>query len=70
MIDAEFTYDDEKEILDENIPYLTYDLVTYPSDLTCQALAEMFKSGDIIIPEYQRNYVWTQKQASLLIAHF
>lgn len=56
--------------LDDEQPYVSFDIASYPSDLTLSVVYEMFSAGDILIPEYQRNYVWDIKQASLLIESF
>ncbi len=58
------------EVAEETEAPVVYDIATYPSDLTLSVLYEMWKNGDIKIPEYQRNYVWNIKQASLLIESF
>ena len=58
------------EVLEETEAFVTYDIASYPSDLTLSVLAEMWKNGDILIPEFQRNFVWTIDQSSLLIESF
>ena len=50
--------------------FVSYDIASYPSDLTLSVVEEMWKNNDIQIPDYQRNYVWSVKQASLLIESF
>ncbi|MCA3563169.1 MAG: DUF262 domain-containing protein [Methylocystis sp.] len=50
--------------------FTTYDIATYPSDLTLQGIVDLWKENQIQIPDFQRNYVWTLKQASLLIESF
>ncbi|WP_319774340.1 DUF262 domain-containing protein [Breoghania sp.] len=50
--------------------YITYDIATYPSDLTLRVLKDMWASNNITIPRFQRNFVWTIKQSSLLIESF
>jgi len=50
--------------------FIRYDIATYPSDLTIQVLKDMWDGGDIEIPKFQRNFVWTIKQSSLLIESF
>ena len=47
-----------------------YDIASYPSDLTLSGLLEMWNDGDIIIPDFQREFVWTIRQSSLLIDSF
>jgi len=56
--------DEQEEVLIE------YDIAAYPSDNTLSVLVEMWKNGDITIPDFQRGFVWTIKQASLLIESF
>lgn len=58
------------EVLEDTEAYVAYDIASYPSDLTLSVLAEMWKSGDIVIPEFQRNFVWSISQSSLLIESF
>ena len=58
------------EEMEENEVAIAYDIAAYPSDLTLSVVYEMWTQGDITIPEYQRNFVWTIKQASLLIESF
>ena len=58
------------EEMDETEAFVTYDIASYPSDLTLSVLAEMWKNKDIIIPEFQRNFVWRIQQSSLLIESF
>nr|VFK77974.1 MAG: Uncharacterized conserved protein, contains ParB-like and HNH nuclease domains [Candidatus Kentron sp. SD] len=56
---------DEDEIVAVN-----YDIASYPSDFTLSGISEMWKEKVIVIPNYQREFVWTIKQASLLIDSF
>jgi uncharacterized protein with ParB-like and HNH nuclease domain len=49
---------------------IEYDIATYPSDNTLNVLVEMWRNGDITIPDFQRGFVWTIKQSSLLIESF
>lgn len=58
------------EVADDGEAFVTYDIASYPSDLTLGGLSDLWKSGDIVIPEFQRNFVWNIKQASLLIESF
>ncbi|WP_209279428.1 DUF262 domain-containing protein [Parasedimentitalea huanghaiensis] len=50
--------------------FIEYDLQIYPSDYTLRGINDMWKDGEIEIPEFQRNFVWTIKQSSLLIESF
>ena len=59
-----------EESIEEEEVAIAYDIVPYPSDLTLSVLSEMWKNEDILIPEFQRNFVWSIKQSSLLIESF
>lgn len=54
----------------EDQPIVRYDITSYPSDFTLSGIVDMWKATDITIPEFQREYVWSIKQASLLIDSF
>lgn len=65
--------EDELEVdenMEEDEVSIEYDIASYPSDLTLSVIDEMWKNKDIIIPEFQRNFVWKIKQSSLLIESF
>lgn len=62
--DFEITEEAEEEA------YVEYDIATYPSDYTLDVLQQMKDRNDIVIPEFQRSYVWNIKQASLLVESF
>jgi hypothetical protein len=47
--------------------YVTYDIASYPADYTLSVLETMWKSGDILVPIFQRKFVWSIKQSSMLI---
>jgi len=50
--------------------FIEYDIATYPSDNTLNVLYEMWGNEDIKIPDFQRSFVWTIEQSSLLIESF
>lgn len=50
--------------------YVEFDISTYPSDYTLEILSNMVNKGEVIVPDYQRKYVWTIEQASKLIESF
>lgn len=60
----------EKEEDAANEILIEYDIATYPSDNTLSVLVEMWKNGGITIPDFQRGFVWTIEQSSLLIESF
>lgn len=47
---------DVDEVFEEPEAYVTYDIASYPSDLTLSVLSEMWKNGDIEIPDFQRSF--------------
>jgi len=68
----QFSEDDlsvEEEKEDDAVA-INYDIASYPSDFTLSGIAQMWKDGDILIPDYQREFVWTMRQSSLLIDSF
>lgn len=48
----------------------SYEVITYPADFTLEGLVRKYKKGSMIVPGFQRNYVWNIKQASRLIESF
>lgn len=62
----ELTFEPEEE----EAPYVEYDISVSPSDPTLELLAQQISRGDIIVPFYQRKYVWKIAQASKLIESF
>lgn len=44
-----------------------YDITSSPNDFNVATIFDFMKSGTVIIPEFQRHYVWDLKQASKLI---
>jgi len=59
----------QSEIDDQDTVPASYDIITYPADYTLEGLVgKLYKT--IIIPGFQRKFVWTLKQASRLIESF
>lgn len=58
---------DEEE---KTITPLKYDLFIYPADYPLLSLYQRWQNGEIIIPTFQRGFVWTKIQASRLIESF
>jgi hypothetical protein len=63
----EIEVDDEAN---ESDTHVEYDIATYPSDLTLSVIHEMWRNDEIVIPTFQRKFVWNIKQASYLIESF
>lgn len=55
---------DEK---DDDVPPVRYDISTYGADYPVDGLVKRLQKGDIFIPDFQRDYVWNQAEASRLI---
>ena len=70
LINSEELVVEGEEIEESSDIHINYDLAVYPSDLTLSVLHDMWKKKDIEIPEYQRHFVWSIRQASLLIDSF
>lgn len=47
-----------------------YEITSYPADITLQGYIDKWKKEQLIIPEFQREYVWDQVKASKLIESF
>jgi hypothetical protein len=57
---------DETEA-DDDEAFISYDSASYPSDYTLSVIEEMWAKGDIVVPQFQRKFVWTIRQSSSLI---
>ncbi len=60
----------DSEELDRESSPPTYEINAYPADYTLEILNSKMTSKELEIPEFQRSFVWTQKQASRLIESF
>jgi len=58
------------EIEDQEMEVVVYKISNYPADYTLQGLYDKEKGQEIIIPPFQRGFVWTLSQASKLIESF
>lgn len=59
--------DDESSPEDDVIPAVSYDVTSYGSDPEVEGLVNRLRRGDIMIPPFQRDYVWRQPEASKFI---
>jgi len=66
--DDEIELDLEEEM--DETAHVEFDISVSPSDPSLELLTEQIRRGDIIIPFYQRRYVWKIEQASRLIESF
>ena len=60
----------ESEIDDLESSLPSYDILAYPADYTLEVLVDKWHKGQIVIPRFQRQLVWSQNQASKLIDSF
>ena len=58
----------EDEDYDSSPP--EYRIINYPADFTLEVLHQKWKSDEIVIPHFQRRFVWSKPQASKLIESF
>lgn len=58
----------EKEDEETGVPI--YKIVSYPADPTLELLSDKIARGEIVIPKFQRGWVWKPVQASRLIESF
>lgn len=58
----------ERDDLDSSPP--KYEIVTYPADFTLEGLVGKYRRGQIVIPGFQRKFVWSLRQATRLIESF
>lgn len=63
---------DELDIEEENdeAPFVEFEIAVSPTDLSLELIAQKVAQGDIIIPFYQRKFVWKIEQASRLVESF
>lgn len=67
--DIEFD-DSAAELADRQSSPPRYEIATYPADFTLEVLQTKWAAGDLVIPRFQRKFVWSQAQASKLIESF
>ena len=62
---------EDTEPTDEDEPQsIRYDIMSFPTDFTVKVMYEKWQSGQLVIPDFQRRYVWGLPQASRLIESF
>jgi hypothetical protein len=67
--DVEFD-DTASELADRQSSPPRYEIATYPADFTLEVLKTKWDANDLIVPPFQRGFVWSQIQASKLIESF
>ena len=58
---------DSDESDSDSYPIDQYDLVSSPNDFNVKTIVDFIDSGVVVIPGFQRNFVWDIKRASRLI---
>ncbi len=66
LADVEQRKDIEDTLEDKETPF-TYSISSYGADYDVRGLVQRIRDEDIIVPEFQRKYVWTQARASRFI---
>lgn len=67
MTDQQNWADDADELLDDELDIQEYEISAAPNDFNIMTITSFIDRGSIIIPNFQRNYVWDQRRASKLI---
>ncbi|MEU4713143.1 DUF262 domain-containing protein [Micromonospora purpureochromogenes] len=62
--------DPASELEDRQSSPPEYEIATYPADFTLEVLKTKWEAGELVIPPFQRGFVWSQVQASKLIESF
>ena len=74
MAENKYDIDDAQELdietEEDETPFVEFDISASPSDLSLEMFSYKLDDGDILIPFYQRKYVWKIEQASRLIESF
>jgi hypothetical protein len=64
--EAEPVVEDEAEPEDESLP-VTYEITAYGADYPVDGLVQRIESGDIIVPSFQREFIWTKRQSDRFV---
>ncbi len=68
--EEELLIDDTEPTDDDESQNIRYEIASFPTDFTVKVMYEKWQSGQLVIPDYQRRYVWNLPQASRLIESF
>lgn len=60
-------YEEVEDIDDDEIVGCKYSVTSYGADYPVDGLVKRIENGSILVPDFQRKYVWTKKQASRFI---
>jgi hypothetical protein len=65
--DVELTEETPEE---EAEPPLKYEIMNYPADFTLGGYVDLWEKDQLIVPDFQRQYVWDRVRASKLVESF
>jgi hypothetical protein len=60
----------EEEPEEEGGPAPKYEIFSYPADTTLKGYVDQWDNGQLMVPPFQRDFVWDQTRASKLIESF
>ncbi|HDK27106.1 MAG TPA: DUF262 domain-containing protein [Candidatus Atribacteria bacterium] len=66
----EWIIDQTEEAENEEKDVITYEISYYPADITLKGYLDKWNAKQLVIPPFQRNYIWDQVKASKLIESF
>jgi len=69
-IDEPLDVDETEELEDHERDSDIYEISFYPADITLKGYVDKYDSSQLIIPDFQRQYIWDQVRASKLIESF
>jgi hypothetical protein len=58
---------EDEAAIDDTVAVERYDITSFGADYDVEGLVKRLERGDIFIPEFQRDYVWNQKEASRFV---
>ena len=58
------------ELTDRDASLASYEILTYPADYPLEVLVGKWRKQEIVIPRFQRHFVWAQDKASRLVDSF
>jgi len=68
MASSDVEIEDESETNDEEIAQnISYSITSYGVDYPVDGLVQRIQSGDIVVPNFQRKFVWKASQASRFV---
>lgn len=68
--DNDLIIDPTESTDDDSEEYARYEIASHPADFTVRVLYDKWKAGQLVIPDFQRRYVWSLPQASRFVESF